>query len=114
MINIIIDFIKKLNFAYKKNLQYKLYLIYSITTGVVIIQREISSLNQIDLPCWKYFKCSESSKKTCKAYRKGFRDDNFRECWLFINDNLNGGPEKNGPCASCEWLLKYTSNFSIQ
>jgi len=71
-------------------------------------------LDHIDMPCWKYFKCSESSKKICKAYKKGCSDDKFRECWLFINDNLNGGPEKNGPCTSCEWLLKYTSNFSIQ
>ena len=83
-------------------------------TGVVIIQREISTLNYIDVPCWEYFKCSELSKKKCPAYKRGSVDKKFRECWLFINDNLNGGPEKKGPCANCEWLLKYTSNFSIQ
>ena len=81
---------------------------------MVIIQREVSALENIDMPCWKYFNCSESSKNVCNAYKKGCSDEKFRECWLFINDNLNGGPEKNGPCASCKWLLKYTSNFSIQ
>ena len=81
---------------------------------MVIIQREVSALEKIDMPCWKYFNCSESSKNECKAYKKGCSDEKFRECWLFINDNLNGGPEKNVPCASCKWLLKYTSNFSIQ
>ena len=78
------------------------------------MKRGASKLNNIDIPCWKYYNCSELSKKKCQAYKKGSLDDKFRECWLFINDNLNGGPEKNGPCAYCEWLSKYTSNFSIQ
>jgi hypothetical protein len=82
--------------------------------GVDIILGKESTLDKINIPCWKYFNCSESSKKICTAYKKGSEDKDFKECWLFINDNIHGGPEKNGPCASCEWLLKYTSNFSIQ
>jgi hypothetical protein len=46
------------------------------------------------MPCWEYFNCSESSKKICAAYKTGCSDKKFRECWLFINDNKNGGPEK--------------------
>lgn len=88
--------------------------IYYVIAGVVIIQRETSTQNQVNMPCWEYFNCSESSKKICAAYKTGCSDKKFRECWLFINDNINGGPEKNGPCATWEWLLKYTSNFSIQ
>jgi hypothetical protein len=75
---------------------------------------EKSTLEEINIACWKYYNCPESSKNKCPAYKKGSDDKKFRECWLFINNNLNDGPEKNGPCASCEWLLKYTSNFSIQ
>ena len=82
--------------------------------GVVIIFRESSTQKQINIPCWEYFNCSEKNKKLCPAYSRGYRDKKFRECWLFIENNLKGGPEKNGPCASCEWLLNYTSNFSIQ
>ena len=76
--------------------------------------REKSAQEYINIPCWKFYNCPESSKKICPAYKKGNKNEKFRECWLFISDNLNGGPEKKGPCASCEWLTKYTSNFSIQ
>ena len=79
-----------------------------------MILREKSTQEYIDIACWEFYNCSETSKKICPAYKKGSSDDRFRECWLFIDDNLNGGPEKKGPCASCECLLKYTSNFSIQ
>jgi hypothetical protein len=75
---------------------------------------EKSTFDKINTSCWKHFDCPDSCKNNCPAYKKGSGDDKFCECWLFIDDNLKGGPKRNGPCASCEWLLKHTSNFSIQ
>ena len=98
----------------QRHIKYYSFIYYNIITGVVIILEEKSTLEKINVTCWEYFNCSESSKKICPAFKKGIDDGNFRECWLFIKDNLKGGPEEKGPCASCEWLLKYTSNFSIQ
>ena len=57
--------------------------------------------------CWEYFNCSESTKKQCSAFHIGRGEKKFTDCYIFIKDCRVGGPAKNGPCAECEWYLKY-------
>ena len=59
------------------------------------------------LTCWLYYNCSEDSKKNCLTYKVGNLNEKFVDCSLYMLDDLEGGPEKHGPCKHCEWNKQY-------
>jgi hypothetical protein len=59
--------------------------------------------------CWEYYNCSEQSRKICPAYHQGKMDNNFKDCFFYIDNTYIGGPEKHGPCLDCDW--RKSNNF---
>ena len=79
---------------------------FTIKHRDMTIKKDIKNNNGF-IRCWEYFDCTSFQKTFCPAFINGLGIEKFKDCSLFIEDNLIGGPALYGPCAECEWNLKY-------